>query len=221
MGFDRDPGDIGREIDGKPPREFRDQRPGPKKKPRRVVTTPAKSTLPTASPEASECAEAWMREAEARGLSQPFNVNWLALQISDRVARDKEISHRLEITKWDGRDDVRRWVLKMVQQFWRDVYEDSMPSKDLSWEFLEYWWDALRYEAFKNLRAAYLNKHGVPRKPPEPVDHRTDEGFLERQRLRIQEMIDTPVRPPVKRLDERQREVLRSIRERSRERRSK
>lgn len=217
---DQDPVSIGKGLSDIP--EFQPDRKKSRRDRHRRQTTPERPKAPTASERSSEVAQRWMDLAEGFGYRLPFNTNWLAHQISDRVVHDQRFKPFLG----EGRhDDVVRWLLKMVDLFWKEYVQEGDTNATVANVFFDDAWDDVREYAFDSLRAAYLKEHGVrrPRKDwleenPEDVASAQElqEGL---RKIRFDAWLEEAVAvskepiPELRKLEPRHREMLKSRRE--------
>lgn len=208
-----DPFAISRELRTAPQYEG-NSRSGRRDRPR-LDRTPIKDRLPPASTASSEVAQAWVDLAEKAGYRLPFNVNFLAHRISERVVKDPRLRQML----LDGREDeVRRLVLKMVDRFWAEYVEAADTAANVANVFLDLVWGDLRDYSRDCLRAAYLLEHGKPReRGDEDAPHYETELEKDLAALRMRAWLSTneEAEPSQehRELDPSRGEVLRSARE--------
>lgn len=227
---DKDAVSISKGLSDKP--DYRDE---PRKKRTRThrqrSSTSERPKAPVASERASECAQRWMDLASEHGYRLPFNTNFLARKISDRVSGDKQL---MQFEGTDREDDSRRWVLKMVELFWSEYVKPEDTNANVSDVFLDLCWDDLRDYAFTCLRAAYLKKYGIRRQRPDEESEAAEERRNaqarfdeERKNLKMEAWLekckDQIGKPPptFRKLDDKHREVLKSMRERRDARRAR
>jgi hypothetical protein len=150
--------------------------PSQKKKRKKRATpgrTPSKAKQPSAGLRESSWAQAWYDLAVSHGYSLPYDVNYLALALAKRVARDTEIQ---QILATRGAEQVDRWLHKMVERWWADYADDTVHAGNAKDLFLGEDWDDLRYYARSCLRAAYLKQHGRTVRWTEPDINTEDEA---------------------------------------------
>jgi hypothetical protein len=203
---------LRREMSGQAPRDA--EAPRKKRDRKSRSSAPDKPRQPRAGFEESQVAEAWMREAESRDLAVPFDANWLALQIAERVRVDPEMS------RYPDPDQVHRWLIKMVEVWWKEWTAEGVDRRNASSMFLDVDWDDIRYYARISLRAKYLKEHGTWVEPPIYVGQQEYTQTLDEIRTaqRIKEMQKQAEEHPLPQaeVDETRRERLRSWRERRR-----
>lgn len=213
-----DPMNIRREIDGRPPVD-RDRPPARTKRQRsaRQERTPAKPKRPPASERASILAQDWYDRGEARGLSFPYDVNFMALALAAKIEQDPAMAPYLAKGQHDR---VQRWVAKMIERWWEEYVDGVIHAGNAKDYFLGTDWDDVRYYAKSCLQARYLKEHG--RRVPAPMYPQQQEY---QQRLKtlqdeakvsrhIQALEEAPAEPPT--LDEKGRSRLRSFVEKRR-----
>lgn len=200
--------------------------PRPAYEPRQKKSRPQKSRReyepsgpkqPTAPPMPSLIAQQWFDLGNQHGWEFPYNVNFLALAIAERVERDKFL---VAVRTKQNEHQVQRILEKMVQVWWRDYINGEVTRRNAKEMFLDEDWDDVRYYAHTSLRAAYLKKHGK-RKPIKALmdEAQADFGRDLHERLKAlrlnQRIEDILAQPEIDRtpLDEAARERLRSFRE--------
>ena len=218
MGYNSDPTDLiraavaGKPVGSEPPARQKPTRPKASRPERAASTGPRQ---PTANPMPSEVAQRWYDLGNQQGWEFPYNVNFLALAISERIEKDDFL---VRVREKQGEDPVRRLLLKMVEVWWRDYINGEVTRRNAKEYFLDEDWDDVRYYAWSSLRAKYLKEHGV-RKPLKALADEGDFGRDLQERLKAlrlsQQVEDILAQPEVDRtpLDETARERLRSFRE--------
>lgn len=155
-------------------------------RPARQGFAPARTRLPDADTETSLLAQAWFDAGEERGFSFPFNVNFLALALAEKISKDPvfaKFRQDEEASAGETRDQqIHRWVAKMVERWWAEYADGTITASNAKDHFLEYDWDDLRYYAHSCLRAAWLTEHGVRQARPEYPDQQKHRGELRRIR---------------------------------------
>lgn len=166
-----------------------------------------------ASGRSTAVAEHWISLANAHGIEPPFNANWLALQIADKVNSDPAFREERKIQNFNG---INRWLIKMCDKFWGEYVDASVPAKNVGSVFLVEAWDAVRDYAWDCLRAVYLRDHGVRLPHPQyPGSEALHEALRQVDRERkFKKILETEERPVnTKRLDDHRMSVLKSARE--------
>ena len=221
-----DPLEIGRAASGRPVRDDRQR----SKKARPAARRPDRGRYPERKPKVvaphkpSMSAEKWVAAGAALGWDFPFDANWLAHKFANRMARDE----RMRILTAAGReDDAFRLLDKMIEVWWRDYVNGEVTHRNAVDFFLIHDWEDLEYFAYTSLRARYLKEHGKPRRPleqdPDKVQKYQEELSTLRENQRLSEYVhNLPDEvPEVRRLDENDRQRLRSWAENRRNQRRK
>lgn len=218
---------VRREVDGKGPREEGVARkPRPRQKAARPGFQPSRKKQPQAGEQASLLAQEWYDQGNATGFDFPYDVNYFALALESRIEKDREIQKFLAKGK---RDQVDRWIRKMIEVWWNPVDNDGnggyltgdVSARNAKDFFLDTDWEDCRDYARSCLRAAYLRQHG--RRVPAPI-YPDQKEYRERlDELRHRQKVETYVRQvdldektAQARLDQNDRQRLRSFVEKRR-----
>lgn len=190
-----------------------------KKTTTRTQVTPRKQ--PPASERSSIVAQEWYDRAVDRGFNLPYNANYLALAIQDKIQNDPRMRKFLAA----GRaDDVLRWAQRMVSNWWDFYVDEDITQSNAKDYFLGNDWEDLRDWALDNLKSEYNVKHGKRIPPPlypNQQDYRRRLEDIDRQQA-INRWLDThpeQVSEDAPRLDPKAHERLRSWSERQKQKR--
>jgi hypothetical protein len=210
-----DPDDIRRQLSGKPARG--DQPPAKRQRERKQkFRDEPRTRQPRASERSSIVAQDWYDRGTAQGFPFPYDVNYLALAIQQRVERDPEMQALLAK---DEHDKVQRWLAKMVANWWDHYVDGTITASNAKEYFLGQDWDDLRDWALSNLRKDYLLRHGKRVRPTIDAGSKEYAERLEgiRKRHAVERFLDThPEDEERPELDPEARDRLRSFANRRR-----
>lgn len=171
-----DPSAIMREMEGRPSRTGNQTPPRKQKPPRGSQHQSTKAKQPTASERSSVAAQVWYDRGERAGFSFPYNVNYLALALQQKVEKDPRMAPLLVAGE---HDKVERWLAKIVANWWDHYVDGSVTSSNAKEMFLGHDWEDVRDWAHSNLRKDYLLKHGKRVEPPAYSNQQEYQGRLE------------------------------------------
>lgn len=168
-----DPSAIMREMEGRPARNGNQK---PTRQKRRGSQQPTKAKQPRASERASVAAQDWYDRGERAGFSFPYDVNYFALGLQQKVETDPRMAPLLVAGQHDR---VERWLAKIVMNWWNHYVDGSVTASNAKEMFLGNDWEDVRDWAMGNLRKDYLLKHGKRVDPPIYAHQQDYQGRLE------------------------------------------